>query len=120
MNRWLPGTTIARALRADRQLAIAFAILSCGALAPLFVTPILPFPDLPSNVAGPSLLMRTAFRQASVLPFYRIDWFPFPYWTAYLLLGSSSVLFGPFVGAKLLAALVILLLPLASCGSRWP
>lgn len=113
MNRWLPGTTIARALRADRQLAIAFAILSCGALAPLFVTPILPFPDLPSNVAGASLLMRTAFRQASVLPFYRIDWFPFPYWTAYLLLGSSSVLFGPFVGAKLLAALVILLLPLS-------
>src|SRR3982750_4858405 len=109
----LPGTTIARALRADRSLAIAFAILSFGALAPLLVTPILPFPDLPSNVAGASLLMRTAFHQASVLPFYRVDWSPCPYWTAYLLLGSSSILFGPFIGAKLLTALVILLLPLA-------
>src|SRR5262249_20749776 len=84
-----PGASVARALRADRQLAIAFAVLSCGALAPLFATPILPFPDLPSNVACASLLIRTALHQASVTPFYRVDWLPFPYWTSYLVVGIS-------------------------------
>lgn len=108
-----PGTAIARALRADRGLAFAFAVLSLGALAPLFATPILPFPDLPSNVAGASLLMRTAFHQAAAMQFYRIDWLPFPYWTAYLVLGASSMVVGPFVAAKLLVGMVALLLPLS-------
>ena len=90
-----------------------FAVLACGALAPLFVTPLLPFPDLPSNVAGASLLIRTALHQPEATAFYRIDWLPFPYWTSYLLLGISSVLVGPFLAAKLLIAVVLLLLPLA-------
>jgi hypothetical protein len=108
-----PGTSVARALRADRRLAIAFAVLACGALAPLFVTPVLPFPDLPSNVAGASLLIRTALRQPEATAFYRVDWLPFPYWTSYLLLGIASLVVGPFVAAKLLVAVVVLLLPLA-------
>jgi hypothetical protein len=108
-----PGASVARAFRADRRLAIAFAVLSCSALAPLFVTPLLPFPDLPSNVAGASLLLRTALHQPSVMAFYRVDWLPFPYWTAYLVLGTSSLLFGPFLAAKLLVAMVVLLLPLS-------
>jgi hypothetical protein len=109
----LPGASIARAFRADRRLAIAFAVLACGALAPLFATPILPFPDLPSNVASASLLFRTALQQPTVTPFYRVAWLPFPYWTSYLIVGSSSLLFGPFIAAKLLVALIVLLLPLA-------
>jgi hypothetical protein len=109
----LPGASVARALRGDRRLAAAFAILACGALLPLFATPLLPFPDLPSNVAGASLLMRTAFHQASASTFYRVDWLPFPYWTAYVLLGTASMVVGPFLAAKLLIAVVVLMLPLS-------
>jgi hypothetical protein len=112
LMRW-PGTSIARALRADRALAIAFGVLACGALAPLFVTPILPFPDLPSNVAGASMLVRTVLHQTAAVQFYRVEWLPFPYWTAYVVLGTASLLFGPFMAAKLLAAIVVLLLPLS-------
>jgi hypothetical protein len=109
----LPGRSVIRALRDDRALAIAFAMLACGALAPLFVTPILPFPDLPSNVACASLLARTALHQASVMPFYRVEWLPFPYWTSYLIVGSSSLLVGPFIASKLLVGIIVLLLPLS-------
>jgi hypothetical protein len=73
----------------------------------------LPSPDLPSNVACASLLVRTILHQASVTPFYRVDWLPFPYWTSYLFVGVASLLFGPFVAAKLLVAVIVLLLPLA-------
>lgn len=108
-----PGMSVARALRADRRLAITFAVLAVGALAPLFVTPLLPFPDLPSNVAGASLLIRTVLRQPGATAFYRVDWLPFPYWTSYLLVGIASLVVGPFLAAKLLIAIVVLLLPVA-------
>jgi hypothetical protein len=90
----MPGASIARALRADRPLAICLGGLSIAALIPLFVTPILPFPDLASNVAGASLLLRTGLRQAAVTPFYRVDWLPFPYWTAYVILGVGNLAVG--------------------------
>src|SRR5262249_32328318 len=112
-RKLMPGSTVIRALRADRALAIAFAVLACSALTPLFATPILPFPDLPSNVSCASLLVRTALHRPSVTQFYRIDWLPFPYWTSSLLVGVGSLLLGPFVASKLLVALIVVLLPLS-------
>jgi hypothetical protein len=95
------------------MLAAAFVLLSAGALAPLFVTPILPFPDLPANVANASLLIRTALKQSSAEPFYRVEWLPFPYWTTYLDLGPLSIHIGPFLAAKVLVGVLVLALPLA-------
>src|SRR5450432_2069292 len=108
-----PGRTIVAALQQDRRLAIAFLILSIGSLSPLFATPLLPFPDLPSNVAGASLLVRTMLHQSSALQFYRVQYLPLPCWTSYLLLGISSLIVGPFIAAKLFTAGLVLLLPLA-------
>jgi hypothetical protein len=109
----LPGATVLRALRADRVLAAGFALLALGAWAPLFATPVLPFPDLHTNVAGAAMLVRTILRDPHALRFYRIDWLPFPYWTTYLLMGTLTLLFGPFVGPKLVVALLVVALPLA-------
>jgi hypothetical protein len=109
----LPGASVLAALRADRAFAAAFALLALGAWAPLFATPVLPFPDLHTNVAGATMLVRTLVHDPNALRFYRVDWLPYPYWTLYLLLGGLNLVVGPFLAAKLVVALLVVLLPLA-------
>jgi hypothetical protein len=110
-RQWVPGTSVIGAFRRDRLLGIAFLVLSLGALMPIFATPLFPFPDLATNIANGSLLVRTALGQAGT-EFYRVDWFPLPYWTTYLFTGFVNLLAGPFVAAKALTAILVILMPL--------
>jgi hypothetical protein len=110
---YLPGSTVVTALRRDRALAIGFMCLSLGAILPLCVTAMLPFPDLPPNTANAAMLVKAALRDANALRYYRVNWLPFPYWTTYLFVGTMNLFVGPFVASKLLVGLLVVGWPLA-------
>jgi hypothetical protein len=100
--------------RRDRLLAVLALALCVITLVPLFVTPILPFPDLHGNVGLGSLLFDARFGEGLARHHYKIQWLPVPNWTTYTFIWVSSRLFGGLIAAKLIVALTALALPLAT------
>lgn len=105
-------TPLWRAFAADRALLAAFGVLSLSALSPLFVTPILPLTDVGFNgLAG--LLPHVLLGDGFLNEWYKMNWRPVPYWSAYVLQGAFTLLFGATLAVKVMTAAVVLLMPLA-------
>jgi hypothetical protein len=107
-------TSLLQALLADRLLLYATLLLFVAGCIPLFVTPFLPFADLPLNTASAELMWDAAVGRPPASIYHRVNWAPVPYWVGY---GAASLLgriFGPLLTAKLLTAAVIALLPLST------
>ncbi|HEY7375240.1 MAG TPA: hypothetical protein VIF57_23965 [Polyangia bacterium] len=98
---------------ADRPLAVATALCALVSLAPLFVTTFLPLVDIGSNIGAAALLDDVAFRHGIAAARYRVNWTPLPYWSGWSLMCLSSLALGPFLSAKVIVALGVLLVPLA-------
>lgn len=104
---------LVEALRADRPLAAAFALLLACAWLPLFAAPFLPFVDLPQHSASAALLLDSLTGRGVARELFVVEWAPVPYWTQQLLLGLAQLLGGPLFAAKAISALAILALPLS-------
>ena len=63
-----------RHLREDRALAIVTVLMALAACAPLAVTPLVPFVDLPTNVGAASLLGEAAFGHGLAAKHYAVNW----------------------------------------------
>jgi hypothetical protein len=107
-------TSLFRALVDDRLLAAATLLLFVTACVPLFLTPFLPFPDLPLNTASAELMWDVMMGKEPASTYHRVNWAPVPYWVGYALACLFGRLFGPLIAAKVLTALVIALLPLST------
>jgi len=105
---------VPQALRADPLLAGGMALLLVAACVPLFVTPFLPFVDLPQHSASAALLLDSLAGRGVARELFSVDWAPVPYWTQQVLLGVAQLLGGPLFAAKAVCALAIAALPLAS------
>lgn len=114
--RWsdyVPGSTLARVFAADRPLGLAFLLLAALTIAPVFFVPTLPFPDLSANVGSAGLIVPILLGWKVASHHFHLLLEPIPYWTAYLVMGAVSPLFGAFASAKAIVLLDLLLLPLA-------
>ncbi len=100
--------------RADKWLLVAFLALSVSALAPMFVTLILPLVDMGVNIGAAGLLKDAGFGHGVVAQHYFLNPQIVPYWTVWLFMGALSSLFGPFVAVKATVGLAVMLLPLSS------
>jgi hypothetical protein len=96
----------------DRALLVATVACAIVAVLPLFFTPIVPLPDLPDNIGAAALVFDTQFGHG--LPAHHYKLAVAPYWTTYLFMALTAKLFGALVAAKLVVAVTILALPLAT------
>jgi hypothetical protein len=102
-----------RTFEQDRVLLAATVVLALCACFPLFLTPFLPFCDLPLNTAQAELLWDALLGRLPAAAHHQVNWAPVPYWTGYLLAMLLGRLVGPLVAAKVLTALVLVWLPLS-------
>jgi len=109
----LLGLRIVQIFRADRPLAIAAGLCALVTLIPLFVTSFLPLVDMGSNIGAAGLLRETTFGHGIVAARYRVNWVPMPYWSGWAFMSLVSTVVGPFVAAKAIVAIGVLLLPLS-------
>ncbi|HEY1532673.1 MAG TPA: hypothetical protein VGF76_01600, partial [Polyangiaceae bacterium] len=112
--RWLLDSATVNMFRADKWLLVAFLALSASALAPMFVTLILPLVDMGVNIGAAGLLKDAGFGHGVVAQHYFVNPRLVPYWTVYLLMGGLASVFGPFWSVKLTVGLAVILLPLSS------
>jgi hypothetical protein len=110
---WWLNTPTVRMFRGDRLLRWATAALCITALVPLWVTPILPLVDMGSTIGAAGLLDDVAFGRGDMADYYRVNWFPIPYWTMYTFISLMEQLGGALFAAKASTGLVVLLLPIA-------
>jgi len=97
----------------DRFLAAATGILIALTIAPLLLTPILPFVDHGVNVGASGLLYRAAVNKGIVGFYYKVNRAPIPYWTTYFSTAAVSAVVGPLIAAKVLAFACSISVPLA-------
>src|SRR5262245_35062037 len=102
---------IVQILVADRLLAGATALCALLSLAPLFVTTFLPLVDMGSNIGAAALIRDVTFGHGIVAERYRMNWVPLPYWSGWAFLSVTSAVVGPFLAAKAIVAIGVLLLP---------
>jgi hypothetical protein len=99
-------------LRDDRLLLRCTVGLWVAALIPLFLTPFLPFSDLGNTTASASLMWDAAFGHGQAAHSYKVTWVPTPYLTTYGMLALFDRAFGPLLAAKLVVAIILILIPL--------
>jgi len=110
---WWLNTPTVRMFRDDVWLRWWTAALCVSALVPLWVTPILPLVDMGSNIGAAGLLDDVAFGNGVLTDYYRVTWFPIPYWTMYAFISLMEQLGGALFAAKASVGLVIVLLPIS-------
>lgn len=110
---WWLNTPTVRMFREDPLLRWATGALCITALVPLWVTPMLPLVDMGSNIGAAGLLDDVAFGSGVVTDYYRVIWFPIPYWTMYAFISLMEQLGGALFAAKASVGLVVLLLPIS-------
>jgi hypothetical protein len=98
---------------ADRPLAIATALCALVSLLPLFVTTFLPLVDMGSNIGAAALIDDAASGHGIVAQHFRVNWSPLPYWSGYAIMCLVAMVAGPFLAAKVIVALGVLLVPLS-------
>lgn len=111
--KWLTPSRTLGAFREDWRLLVLFVALWCSAAAPLFVTPFLPLVDLGSNVGATGLLVEAAQGRGVIGEQYFVNTAFVPYWTTYLAMALLEQVFGVILGAKIIVAGALLILPLA-------
>jgi len=114
LNKIWKNNTLVRVFRQDKALALATVVLALVALAPLWATPLFPFPDLGYNIGMASLLRRLILHHSFVQHFYQANWAPMPYWTCYLLMALLRSLGDVIFVSKGMLGLLVVLLPLAT------
>lgn len=108
-----PRVSLFSLFRRDRLLLVGFAVLSAFAIAPLFVTRYLPLQDLPAHLALSAKLTDLLLSTPPTSEVFAVRGFA-PYWSLYVLLWLAQLIVGPVWGAKLVAALSILIVPLGA------
>lgn len=104
---------IFRILRQDKLLLVFTAVLWACACIPLFVTPFLPFKDMPYNAASAGLLWPTAFGDPFISHYFKINSAFVPYWTMYIVFTVLNRFVGTLLAAKIIVALLVGFLPLS-------
>jgi hypothetical protein len=107
-------TSLWRAFAQDRVLLSGTAILLLAAWVPLFLTPFVPGADLSLNTTCAELLGDALRGLEPAATYHQVNLKPVPYWTGYLLAMTLGRLMGPLLGAKVLSAFLIGLLPLST------
>jgi hypothetical protein len=110
----LQSSTLLRALRADPLLASLTLVLALAGLAPLFVVRFLPLADLPDNVGAAALLLDAELGRGAAGKYFLVNHAFVPYWSAYVLMGVVSELFGAIAASKFIVGLLVVLLPLVT------
>jgi hypothetical protein len=113
LTGWWLNTPTVRMFREDALLRWATAALCIIALVPLWVTPILPLVDMGSTIGAAGLLDDVAFGDGVATKYYRVSWFPIPYWTMYAFISLMEQLGGVLFAAKASVGLVVVLLPIS-------
>lgn len=107
------GAGLWQAFENDRLLLGAFLVFSVLAAIPLFLSPFLPLQDLPDHT-GLAALMRHVLTGGEVSSrYYRLQYFPVPYWTVYSILSVGGWLTGPAIAAKFLVFVTVISTPVA-------
>lgn len=115
-SKWLPHTRtrLVEVFARDRPLATMGLVLLLAAWLPLFLTPFLPFCDLPLNTAGAELIRDTLLGRLPAAGYLKLNHAPVPYWTSYVMSSLLGAAVGPLLAAKILCGLVIGLWPIAT------
>ncbi len=99
--------------REDRLLLALTLAMSAAVVMPVLFTPFLPLIDLGSNVGAAGLIDDLLLGRMPISERYTINWYPIPYWTAYLVMAAFDVIGGAIFATKATVALVVVALPLA-------
>jgi len=105
-------TPLRLVLREDRLLLWGTIGLWVAGLIPLFMTPFLPFPDMPNNAAAASLMFTAGSGHGPVAEAFKVSWSPTPYLIVHALLAVLGPLLGALLAAKVVVALLLLMVPL--------
>ena len=101
-------------LRADRLLLWVTVGLAALALLPLFMAAILPLSDLPNTTACAALVPKILWGKGLPAEVYQVRWGIYPTWTPLILIAAISSMTNVLFAAKVIAALTVLLIPLAT------
>jgi hypothetical protein len=106
------GWRTIRMFREDRLLLSLTILLGVACLVPMIATPFLPLVDLGSNIGAAGLMDDVLFHRP-IAKYFKMNWYPVPYWSGYAIMAFFDALMGPFVAAKATVALAVLALPVA-------